>query len=60
MLKNIMTGCLMEFAWSFVYMGMNMDGKKRARNGHERGMSKMQPCMAMRGHAKVVSDGFKG
>ena len=32
-------------------MGMNMDGKKRARNGHERGMSKMQPCMAMRGHA---------
>ena len=41
-------------------MGMNMDGKKRARNGHERGMSKMLPCMAMRGHAKVVSDGFKG
>ena len=60
MLKNIMTRYLVTFAWSFVYMGMDMDGEKQARNGHEHGMSKMQPCMATHGHAKVASDGFNG
>lgn len=31
MLKNIMTRYLVTFAWSFVYMGIDMDGEKRAR-----------------------------
>ena len=35
MLKNIMTGCLMAFAWSFVYMGMRVMERENGGGMHE-------------------------